>query len=200
LIANQLTSLSETSDTPITKTMNSLRSAAWLSVVGTLLFTTTEALAQVEIERPTAGRLNAVGISAFVGPNLTPDTYFYGASAEYDRLLTSKWEFAVSVGADWVPSQAEKIEHSFSLTLDGGYSLTDRFSAELAYVKQFARYGLETNYGWKWVNGDNAVGMGASYTLWERGRHSVDITVGLERNLTASETSINFNLGYGLSF
>jgi hypothetical protein len=173
---------------------------ACLSMIALCLMAGGEALAQVEIERPTAGRLNAIGFSAFVGPNLTEDTYFYGVTGEYDRLLNSRWEFAVLAGADWVPSQAAKTAHSFSLTFNGGYSFTDRLSVDLGYVKQFARYSLETNYRWKWANGDNAVGTGVSYTLWERGRHSLDVSVGLERNITASETSMNFNLGYGLSF
>ena len=153
-----------------------------------------------KIQRPTAGERNAVGLSAFVGPNLTQGTYFYGLVGEYNRLLTSKWEFAVSVGASWEPAQMGKIEHGLSLILNGGYSLTERLSAEVAYTKEFARYGAETNYRWTWANGDNAVGIGASYTLWERTRHSLSTTVGLERNLTASETTINFELGYGFSF
>ena len=88
-----------------------------------------------------------------------------------------------------------KIEHGLSLILNGGYSLTERLSAEVAYTKEFARYSAETNYRWTWADGDTAVGIGASYTLWERARN----TVGLERNLTASETTINFELGYGFS-
>jgi hypothetical protein len=178
--------------------MSSLR-WAWFSVMGLLLLSS-EALAQVEIEEPTAGEKNAVGFSAFIGPNFTEDNYFYGASAEYDRLLTAKWELAVSVDAGWTPSEAGKIERGLSVTFNGGYAFRDRWSAELAYSKEFARYGPDTHYSWEWANGDNAVGVGVSYTFWERARHSLDVTVGLERNLTASETSLAFELGYGFSF
>src|SRR5215472_2281129 len=111
-----------------------------------LLLTGGETLAQVEIERPTAGEKNAVGFAAFVAPSLTRDTFFYGVTAEYDRLLTSKWELAVSLGADWAPSQTSKVGQGLSLTLDGGYSITERLSAVLAYAKEFARYGRDTNY------------------------------------------------------
>jgi hypothetical protein len=165
-----------------------------------LLLTGSELLSQVEIERPTAGKKNSVGFSTFVGPNLTQDTYLYGVAAEYDRLLSSKWDLAVSLSADWAPTEAGKIEHGLSFALDGGYSWTERLSVNLAYVKGFATYSSETNYRWNWVNGDNAVGIGASYTLWERDRHSLDLSAGVERNLTVSETSINFALGYGFSF
>ena len=171
-----------------------------LSVVAVLLLTGAKAFPQVEIERPTAGEKNSVGLSTFIGPNLTQDSHFYGVAAEYDRLLTSKWDLAFSVGAGWVPSHAGNIEHSLSFTLNGGYSLTERLSVDLAYIKGFAQYSSETNYRWNWVNGDNAVGIGASYTLWERDRHSLDVSASLERNLTASETSINFALGYAFSF
>ena len=169
-------------------------------VMTVLLLTGVDALSQVEIERPTAGKRNSVGVSTFVGPNLTQDTYLYGVAAQYDRLLASKWDLAVSVNADWAPTEVGKNEHSLSFALDGGYSLTEQLSVNLAYVKGFAIYSSETNYRWNWVNGDNAVGIGASYTLWERDRHSLDLSAGVERNLTISETSINFALGYAFSF
>jgi len=179
--------------------MSSLR-WAWLSVMGFLLLSGGEALAQVEIEEPSAGEKNAVGFSAFIGPNFTAETYFYGASAEYNRLLMSKWEVALSVDAGWTPSEEEKIERGLSLTLNGGYAFTERWSAEIAYSKEFARYGPDTHYSWSWANGDNAVGIGVSRTLWERARHTLDLSLSLERNLTASETAIGFELGYGFSF
>jgi hypothetical protein len=164
------------------------------SVMAVLFLTGGEALSQIEIERPTAGKKNSVG------PNLTQDTYLYGVAAEYDRLVTSRWDLAVSLSADWVPAEAGKIEHGLSFALDGGYSWSERLSVNLAYVKGFAKYSSETNYRWNWVNGDNAVGICASYALWERDRHSLDLSAGVERNLTVSETSINFALGYAFSF
>ena len=179
--------------------MNSLR-RAWLSVIGMLLFTASDGLAQVELQRPTGGKNNAFGLSAIIGPNFTADTYFYGVSADYNRLLMSKWEVALSVGAGWTPSEQERFERGLSLTLSGGYAFTERWSAEIAYSKEFARYGPDTHYSWSWANGDNALGIGVSRTLWERARHSLDLAVGLERNLTASETAIGFELGYAFSF
>jgi hypothetical protein len=83
---------------------------------------------------------------------------------------------------------------------NNGYGFTERWSAELAYGKELARYGPDTSYHWKWVDGDNSLGIGTSYTLWENARHSLDVSVGLGRNLTASETSISFELGYSFSF
>ena len=174
-----------------------------LSMLAVLLLTRGEALAQVEIVEivhPTAGEKNAVGFSAAVGPNLSQDNYFYGMAAEYDRLITEKWEFAASFGAGWVPLHPGKNEQGLSFGLAGGYALTDRLSLDVAYAKEIARYDAETNYSWKWVNGDNAIGIGASYTLWEKARHSLAFSIGIERNVTASETSINFELGYGFSF
>ena len=105
-----------------------------LSVLVVLLLTLGEALAQVEIVRPTAGEKNAVGLSAVVGPNLTQDNYFYGVAAEYDRLITEKWEFAASFGAGWVPLQPGKNAQGLSFSLTGGYALTDRLSVEVAYA------------------------------------------------------------------
>jgi hypothetical protein len=156
-------------------------------------------LAQVEIERPTGGYANAVGLFVFVGPNITADTHFYGVAAEYTRLLTSRWELAASVGVDWAPSQAG-IEQSVSFSLTGGYLMTERLSADLTYTKTFSRYGPETHHSWQWENGDNAFGVGVSYTLWESARHSLSASLGLDRNFTAAETSMNFALGYGFSF
>jgi hypothetical protein len=171
-----------------------------VSLLAVLLLTGGKALAQVEIVRPTAGEKNAVALSAVVGPNLTQDNYFYGVAAEYDRLISEKWEFAASFGAGWVPLQPGKNEQTLSFSLTGGYALTNRLSLDVAYAKEIARYDAGTSYRWKWANGDNAIGVGASYTLWERARHTLDISVGVERNVTASETSINFELGYGFSF
>jgi len=175
--------------------MSSLRSAAWLSVVGTLLFIASEALAQVEIERPTAGKLNAVGLPAFVGPNLTQGIYFYGVTADYDRLLTSKWEVALSVDAGWTPSEQGKIERGLSATVISGFAFTERWSAEISYSKEFRRYGPDTHYNWSWANGDNAVGIGVSRMLWEKGRRSLDLSVGLERNLNGFGDLDRFGIG-----
>src|SRR3974377_842810 len=80
--------------------MSSLRWAC-MSTMAVLLLTGGEAWSQVEIERPTAGERNAVGLSAFVAPNLTQGTYFYGLVGEYNRLLTSHWGFAVSGVGRW---------------------------------------------------------------------------------------------------
>jgi hypothetical protein len=174
---------------------------AWLLATAVLLLLAGgNALAQIEISEPTAGQKNAIALSAIGGPNLTQAVYFYGASGAYDRLLKSKWELEISLDASRTPSASGKIERGISVTVNSGYALTERWSAELAFVKELAKCGPETNDSWKWANGDNAVGIGASYTLWEKSRHSVDVSVGLERNLTVSETSINFALGYGFSF
>jgi hypothetical protein len=159
-----------------------------------------EASAQIEIERPAVGEKNAIGISANLGPNFSQDTYFYGVSAEYNRLLTSKWELGVSVGASWEQVRRANVEHGLAVTLVGGYALTERLSAELGYVKEFAKNGADTNHHWQLANGDNAVGVGASYTLWERARHSLSVSFAIERNLTASETSGSVTLAYGFSF
>jgi hypothetical protein len=173
----------------------------WLSATAVLLLLPGgNALAQIEISEPTAGQKSAIAFSAFGGPNVTQGLYFYGASGAYDRLLTSKWEMEVSVDASRTFSASGKIERGISVTLNSGYALTERWSAELAFVKEFAKWGPDTNDSWKWANGDNAVGIGASYTIWEKRRHSLDVSVGLERNVTVSETSINFGLGYGFSF
>jgi hypothetical protein len=63
-------------------------------VMTVLLLTGADALSQLAIERPTAGKRNSVDFSTFVGPNSTQDTYLYGVAAEYGRLLASKWEVA----------------------------------------------------------------------------------------------------------
>jgi hypothetical protein len=113
--------------------------------------------------------------------------------------VTLKWTFGVGVGASW-PTEAHKVDHSLSLGFNGGYSLADRLSAELAYVKEFAASGPDTGYRWRWVNGDQVIGIGASYRLGESARHSLDVSVGVERNFTASEHSVHLDLAYGFSF
>jgi hypothetical protein len=168
-------------------------------VLSVLLVSGGGALAQVEIERPTGGYTNAVGLFVFVGPNITAGTHFYGVAAEYTRLLTSKWELATSVGADWVQSKAGH-EHSVSFSLTAGYLVTERLSADLTYATTFAQNGPRTHGSWAWANGDSAIGVGVSYTLWEAARHSLSASLGLDRNVTAAETSINFALGYAFSF
>ena len=173
---------------------------AYGSLLAVVLLGCIAASAQIEMQHPTGEEKNAIGVSAFIGPSLSRNAYFYGIFAEYDRLLTSKWTLGVAVDASWEPVHAAKADRSLSLTLSGGYSLTRRLSAQLLYEKEFARNGSDTNYHWQSTNGDNSVGVCASYTFWEKGRHGLALSFGLERDITASETSANFMLGYAFSF
>jgi len=80
----------------------------------------------------------------FGGPNLTQGLYFYGASGAYDRLLTSKWELEISVDGSRTLSASGKIERGISVTVNSGYALTERWSAELAFVSEFLEPGPVT--------------------------------------------------------
>ena len=118
---------------------------AWLSATPVLLLLAGgNALAQIEISEPTAGQKNAIALSAVGGPNLTQGLYFYGASGAYDRLLTSKWELEISVDGSRTLSASGKIERGISVTVNSGYALTERWSAELAFVSEFLEPGPVT--------------------------------------------------------
>jgi hypothetical protein len=122
---------------------------AYLAMLIVLLLPSGIAWAQAEIARPTAGDKNAIGLSAALGAHLTQDNYAYAVTAQYDRALTRKWDFAISLGAVWMPPDARKVEQGIAVGINGGYSLTDRLSAELAYSKEFARFNPQTNYSWQ---------------------------------------------------
>lgn len=165
------------------------------------------AQAQIHAPPPPVDKfMNSTALGFSYGQQNDRDADFYGASIDYGRLISDGW--FVGIGLSWdretesFVDKPDKQVESFTLQATISYSITDRLSLTTGLGKGFANSDNPQG-NMKFAGGDLGTGLALGYALpgfLKNKRDSIGLSLAYEYNLSAKETSVSFDVSFGLSF
>ena len=151
------------------------------------------------------GYKNTWAAAGSYGGTFDGQSWFWGVSSDYTRLINKRWIINGSLAFDQettrVFNSPSRIDNTFSLQLASGYLVNRRLGIGAGFAKGVLS-NQQGNGSWNWESfgKDWATGLLAMYTFWFQGPHSLDITGALEYRINEQRWSYSLDIGYGYSF
>ena len=153
---------------------------------------------------PTQGQKNTFGTALSGGVFLDKDAVFWGLGVDYSRLFNENWiinfSFSYDQEHEQQGGQGTKVVNTLSPSIAIGYALNQRLAVGVGLGKaMFDDDNSENEIKYN-KNGGWTIGLIGSYSFFQNGPHSFDVSGGIESGLSESETNLTVEIGYGYSF
>ena len=141
----------------------------------------------------------ALSLGVSYGGMLQRNAEFFGLSAEYNRRL-NKLPIGLAGSLMWDREEdfdKEKVVETFTAAVTGSYLLGSRFSLGTGLGKNF----LDTDNSkgtYEFTDGDWITAVFGGYQLPLSERIALGLSLSLEYNISAKETSVSVDLAFGL--
>lgn len=130
--------------------------------------------------------------------------WYWGASADYTRLVRERWILSGSLAYDeettTLGNDNFALSKTISLQFAAGYTISKRFVLGGGFAKGFAASEALEDWRYKDFGDDWTVGLISSYTFWLYGPHGVDIGGSIEYRINEVRLGYSLEMGYGYSF
>ena len=140
-----------------------------------------------------------VSAGASIGSNYQNDSFFWGLSADYSRLVAERWSVSASVTFDRdrepQPAMSDKVVDTYALIVTGNYQFAERWSITTGIARDFAdNDNPEEKLKVAW--GDWSTGVAFGYAP----NDSVGLSFSWEWNITDREPAISMDVTYQWGF